>query len=299
MEIRLLRTFKAVADSGSFTRAASLIHLTQAAVSVHVRQLEEEIGAPLFLRVNKKLYLTEEGRALLSRAETILREHDEAKAEMAAMSGASHGRFRIGVASTSVTVKPLPEILGELKRQFTVLDLTVAGGTSEWIVEQILQGNIDAGLVSLLVQDDATATESLRSDKLVGVVDRQHKFGRAREITAAELAGAPLILGEKGGNTRRLIDLFFEKSNLEPKIVMELQRTEAILKMVQLGFGATILPQGAVRADVARGLLRTVPVCDLNLKWEFRAAYLKAQYTTPALDFFLKLCRAYIREAED
>jgi DNA-binding transcriptional LysR family regulator len=299
MEIRLLRTFKAVADSGSFTRAASLIHLTQAAVSVHVRQLEEEIGAPLFLRVNKKLYLTEEGRALLSRAETILREHDEAKAEMAAMSGASHGRFRIGVASTSVTVKPLPEILGELKRQFSVLQLTVAGGTSEWIVEQILEGNIDAGLVSLPVEENDIATEILRSDKLVGVVDRQHKLGRSREITAADLAGAPLILGEKGGNTRRLIDLFFEKANLEPKIVMELQRTEAILKMVQLGFGATILPQGAVRADVARGLLRTVPVCDLNLKWEFGAASLKSNYTTPALDFFLKLCRAYIREAED
>jgi len=299
MEIRLLRTFKVVADSGSFTRAASLIHVTQAAVSVHIRQLEEEIGAPLFLRVNKKLYLTEEGRALLSRAEAILREHDEAKAEMAAMRGATHGRLRIGVASTSITVNPLPEILVELTRQFRVLDLTVAGGTSEWIVEQILQGNVDAGLVSLPVENGDIATESLRSDILVGVVDRQHKLGRTKEITAAELAGAPLILGEKGGNTRRLIDLFFEKANLEPKIVMELQRTEAILKMVQLGFGATILPQGAVRADVARGLLRTTRVRDFNLKWEFGAAYLKSSYTTPALDFFLKLCRAYIREAED
>src|SRR5215510_10776809 len=174
MEIRLLRTFKVVADSGSFTRAASLIHVTQAAVSVHIRQLEEEIGAPLFLRVNKKLYLTEEGRALLSRAEAILREHDEAKAEMAAMRGATHGRLRIGVASTSITVNPLPEILGELKRQFRVLDLTVAGGTSEWIVEQILQGNVDAGLVSLPLENGETAPESLRSDILVGVVDRQH-----------------------------------------------------------------------------------------------------------------------------
>src|SRR5262249_48723099 len=118
-----------------------------------------------------------------------------------------HGRLRIGVASTSVTVNPLPEILGELKRQFRVLDLTVAGGTSEWIVEQILQGNVDAGRVSLPVEESDIATGSLRSDKLVGVVDRQHKLGRAREITAAQLAGAPRILGEKGGKTRRLIEL--------------------------------------------------------------------------------------------
>src|SRR5262244_3008969 len=114
MEMRLLRTFKVVADSGSFTRAASLIHVTQAAVSVHIRQLEEEIGLPLFLRVNKKLFLTEAGRALLSRAEGILRAHDEALAEMAAISGAAHGRRYLGVASTAITVDPLPEVLGEL-----------------------------------------------------------------------------------------------------------------------------------------------------------------------------------------
>jgi len=103
MELRLLRTFKAVAEGGSFTQAAKRIHVTQAAVSVHIRQLEEEVGAPLFLRVNKKLYLTEAGRALLSHAEKIIRAHDEAKADLAAMGGSSRGRLHIGVASTAIT----------------------------------------------------------------------------------------------------------------------------------------------------------------------------------------------------
>ena len=111
MELRLLKTFQAVAEAGSFTHAAARIHLTQAAVSVHIRQLEEEIGTPLFLRVNKKLYLTEAGRALLGHAETILRAHDEAKSELAGLGQASRGRLRIGVTSTNFTLHPLPEIL--------------------------------------------------------------------------------------------------------------------------------------------------------------------------------------------
>lgn len=294
MELRLLRTFKAVAEAGSFTQAASRIHLTQAAVSVHIRQLEEEVGAPLFLRVNKKLFLTEAGRALLGHAENIIRAHDEAKADLAAIGGPSRGRLHIGVASTAITAHPLPEILSDIKRKYALLDLSVVGGTSEWIIEQILGSNIDVGLVSLPVEASDVLTETLRSDRLVAAMSPQHKLASARVVAAEELSSEPLILGEKGGNTRRLIDLFFEKNGLEPTIVMELQRTEAIIKMVELGFGATILPRGSVRTHVARGTLRAVPVRDLDVRWEFGVAYLKSDYLPPVLESFLQLCRAYI-----
>jgi DNA-binding transcriptional LysR family regulator len=294
MELRLLRTFKAVADAGSFTSAAQRVHLTQAAVSVHIRQLEEELGTPLFLRVNKKLHLTETGRALLAHSETILRAHDEAKASLTLMGGQGRGRLHVGVASTAITVHPLPEILSEIKRKHALVDLSVVGGTSEWIIEQILGDEMDAGLVSLPVEATDVTTETLKSDRLVAVVNPGHRFARARAIKAEELTSEPLILGEKGGNTRRLIDLFFEKSGLKPQIVMELQRTEAIIKMVELGFGASVLPQGAVRTDVARGRLRAVAVSELNLRWEFGVAYLKSDYLSPALSSFVKLCRAFI-----
>src|SRR2546428_1839598 len=294
MEFRLLRASKAVGDAGSFTQAAVRIHLTQAAVSVHIRQLEEEIGAPLFLRVNKKLYLTEAGRALLGHAEAIIRAHDEAKAELAAIGGPSRGRLHIGVASTTITVNPLPEILSEIKRKYALLDLSVVGGTSDWIIEQIIAGSLDAGLISLPVQASDVITETLRNDRLVAAMSPQHKLARSRMITGEELSSEALILGEKGGNTRRLIDLFFEKKRLEPNIVMELQRTEAIVKMVELGFGVTILPRGSMHKQLARRTLRAVPVRDLDVKWEFGVAYLKSEYLTPALESFLQLCRAYI-----
>jgi DNA-binding transcriptional LysR family regulator len=292
-----MRTFRAVAEAGSFTQAAARIHLTQAAVSVHIRQLEEEIGTPLFLRVNKKLYLTEAGRALLGHAETILRAHDEAKAALASLGQSSRGRLRIGVTSTTFTLQPLPEILSEIKRRFALLDLTVVGGTSERIVEQILAGHLDVGIVSLPVEASDLTTETLRSDRLVAVMNPTHRLAGEKSVTMDVLTAEPLILSEHGGNTRRLLDLFFEKHHLEPTIIMELQRTEAIIKMVELGFGVTILPQGAVRTGVARGTLRAVSVKELDVRWQFGVAYLKSDYIAPALEVFLKLCRAYIADA--
>lgn len=299
MEHRLLKTFKAVAESGSFTNAASRIHLTQAAVSVHIKQLEEEIGTPLFLRVNKKLFLTDAGRVLLAHTANILRAYDAAQIDLAAITQASRARLHLGVSSTAFTLNPLPEILSEIKRRHTLLDLSVVGGTSEWIIEQILLNKMDAGVVSLPVEASDITTEMLKSDKLVAVMSPQHKLASSRFITAEQLAAEPLILGEKGGNTRRLIDLFFEKIGLSPVIVMELQRTEAIIKMVELDFGVTILPQVFLQRDVARGRFRAVRIKDLSLKWEFGIAYLKSDYIPPAVATFLKLCRAYVSESDN
>lgn len=296
MEHRLLKTFKAVAEAGSFTSAALRIHLTQAAVSVHIKQLEEEIGTPLFLRVNKKLYLTDAGRLLWKHTENILRAYDLAQSELAAMTQLARDRLHIGVASTAITVHPLPEILTDIKRQHSLLELAIVGGTSELIISQILDGKLDVGLISLPVENSDVATERLRSDKLLAAMNPAHKLARARVITAEQLAAEPLILGEKGGNTRRLIDIFFEKSGLAPVIVMELQRTEAILKMVERNFGVTILPQAAVQRQVKHGRLRAAAVRDLNLRWEFGIAYLKSDYLPAAVKNFIKLCHAYLSD---
>src|SRR6185436_12340514 len=188
MEQRLLKTFKAVAEASSFTNAAARIHLTQAAVSVHIKQLEEEIGTPLFLRVNKKLFLTDAGRLLLSHVEKILRAHDIAQTDLAAITQASRARLHLGVSSTAFTLSPLPEILSEIKRKHTLLDLSVVGGTSEWIIEQILLNKMDAGVVSLPVEASDITTEMLKSDKLVAVMSPQHKLANSRVITAEQLA---------------------------------------------------------------------------------------------------------------
>ncbi|HYE65814.1 MAG TPA: LysR family transcriptional regulator, partial [Pyrinomonadaceae bacterium] len=111
MEIRQLRAFVAVVETGTFTSGAQRVYLTQAAISMQIRQMEAELGVRLLIRAPRRVLLTEAGEVLLERARRILREHDAALAEMAELAGAEHGRLRVGSASAMVSTGPLPEIL--------------------------------------------------------------------------------------------------------------------------------------------------------------------------------------------
>lgn len=299
MEIRLLRAFKAVADAGSFTRAAQRVHLTQAAVSVQIKALEEELGTPLFLRANKKVYLTEAGKLLKDRADLILREHDEAKAEVSSIRGVQRGLLRIGIASASISSHPLPEILVDLKRRHPLAEFQVHGGTSEWIVAGILSDELDVGLVSLPVEEKGIRTKRLRSDRLVAVAPPTWpRAASLKQLSAKALAAEPLILGERGGNTRRLIDLYFQQAGVQPRIIMELNRTDAIKRMVELGFGLSMLPWSSVRREVAAGRLRSLTVRGLKLRWQLGVASLQNDYVPPLVQAFIELCESHFSDQE-
>ncbi len=294
MELRHLRTFRAVAETGSFTLAGRRVNLSQAAVSLHIKTLEEELGTKLFARVRKRATLTPAGRALLRHAQAILNACDLARAEIAALAQEHRSTLRVGTASTMIAIHPLPEILSELKKRFPLLDLVVFAGTSEAIVRRLLEHRLDVGLVSLPVEAPLVHTEPLYGDRLVAVVSPSHPLAQAREVTVMQLASEPLILGERGGNRRRIIDLFFEHAGVRPHVVMELNRDEAIKKMVEVGLGVGILPWLTVQREVQVGLLRALPIRGLKSRWELGLAYLKEEASSEALLAFLDLCRAYL-----
>src|SRR5687767_13493213 len=148
MEIRQLRAFVAIAETGTFTAAALRVHVTQAAISMQIRQLENEVGAKLFVRARRHVILTEAGEHLLQRARQILREHDAAIEEIAELAGAERGRLRIGSASAMVLTDPLPKILKEIRQQHPQAEISVMSGTSEALVDQILKGELDLAFVS-------------------------------------------------------------------------------------------------------------------------------------------------------
>src|SRR5918993_4368884 len=209
MEIRQLRALAAIAETRTFTAAAERVHVTQAGISMQIRQLELETGALLFVRTPRRCVLTEAGERLLERARRILREHDAALAELAELSGASHGRLRVGSASTTFSADPLPQILCELRERHPNSDVSVMSGTSESLVKQILAGDLDVAFVSLPVEARGVHTELLLRDELIAIASPEHPQAGQRVVSAFALAGEKLILGERGGNTRRIIDQFF------------------------------------------------------------------------------------------
>jgi DNA-binding transcriptional LysR family regulator len=254
MEIRQLRAFVAIAESGTFTAGALRVHVTQAAISMQIRQLENEVGAKVFVRAPRHVILTEAGEQLLRRARHILREHDAALDEIAELAGAERGRVRIGSASAMVLTDQLPAILAELRAQHPGAEIGVTSGTSEVLVDQILAGDVDIAFVSLPVDVRGIKTERLSEDQLVAIASPRHKLAKQRTISAYTLAGERLILGERGGNTRRLIDQFFAQAGVTLHVAMELSRQQAIRRMVEADMGVGIVPlQSVVEEVVDRG----------------------------------------------
>jgi DNA-binding transcriptional LysR family regulator len=296
MEIRQLRAFLAIAETGTFTAAAERVHVTQAAISMQIRQLERETGAKLFVRAPRRVILTEAGEKLLDRAQLILREYDAALEELAALTGAEKGRLRIGSASAMVSADPLPHILRELKKTHPGVETSVASGTSAELVQRILSGELDAAFVSLPVDARGIQTEVLSEDSLVAIASPRHRLGKQKVVSAYALAGEKLILGERGGNTRRLIDQFFAHAGVSLKVTMELSRLAAIKRMVEEDMGVGIVPLQSVREEVAKGTLVRWWIEGASINWELGLARLVGGYESPIHKTFLQLCRAHFEK---
>jgi DNA-binding transcriptional LysR family regulator len=298
MEIRQLRAFVAIAEAKTFTAGAKRVHVTQAAISMQIRQLEDEVGLPLFTRTPRRVLMTEAGDLLLERARKILREHDAAVEEIAEIAGAEYGRLRIGSASAMFTTNQLPRILQKLKTKFPNAVVSVASGTSAALVQKIMNGESDVAFVSLPVENSNIQTELLFSDEIVAIAHPKHPLARQKVISAAALADEPLILGEHGGNTRRQIDDFFLQVGVKPNVVMELSRQSAINRMVENNMGVGIASAKTVKQAVADGKYVAWWIEGATMNWELGLARLRGGYFSPIAHEFARLCRESFAEKE-
>jgi DNA-binding transcriptional LysR family regulator len=291
MEIKQIKAFVAIAETKTFTAAARRVEVTQAAVSMQIRQLEEGLGVPLFTRTPRRVILTEAGERLLKRARNILREHDAALEEIAELAGAEFGRLRIGSASAVFATEQLPAILKQLIEDYPNAEISVVSGTSQALIDKIQHGDIDVAFVSLPVEDANIITELLYSDEIVAIAHPSHPLASKTHVSTDTLMNQPLILGEKGGNTRRMIDDFFKNSETEPNIVMELSRQEAVNRMVESKMGVGISGAKYAAEDVKNGKLVAWQIDGAKIRWELGLACLKSGYFSPIAKHFTILCK--------
>ncbi len=300
MEIRQLKAFLAIAEAKTFTAGARRVNVTQAAISMQIRQLEDEVGLQLFTRTPRRVILTEAGEYLLDRARKILREHDTALEEIAELGGVEHGRLRIGSASAEFMTQQLPHILQGLRAKFPNSELNVSAGTSQILVDKIMHGEIDIAFVSLPVENSSITTDLLFSDEIVAIAHPDHHRANEKYISAAALAGEKLILGERGGNTRRMIDDFFNAANVRPNIIMELSRQEAINQMVENNLGVGTAGAKTIADEIREGRLISWMIEGAEINWELGLARLRGGYFSPIAKEFVALCREnfVVREKE-
>jgi DNA-binding transcriptional LysR family regulator len=194
-----------------------------------------------------------------------------------------------------VSTEALPKILKGLHARHPRAEVAVSSGTSAELVQQILAGDLDMAFVSLPVEARGVQTEVLIRDELVAIASPRHRLAHQRVVSAYTLAGEKLILGEPGGNTRRLIDKFFAEAGASPTVAMELSRQAAIKRMVEADMGVGIIPLQTVREEVAEGRLVSWWIEGAQINWELGVARLTGGYDSPISQTFLRLCREYFK----
>jgi DNA-binding transcriptional LysR family regulator len=176
--------------------------------------------------------------------------------------------------------------------------VTLTSGTSETLVDQILGGELDLAFVSLPVEARGIQTERLNEDQLVAIASSRHRLAKQKAVSAYTLAGEKLILGERGGNTRRLIDQFFAQAGVALTVSMELSRQAAIRRMVEEDMGVGIVPLQSVREDVEKGRLVRWWIEGAQINWELGIARLSGGYEPPIMQAFLTLVRNHFEKAK-
>jgi DNA-binding transcriptional LysR family regulator len=276
-----LRTLDEIVRRGSFSRAAEALALSQPAVSLHIRHLERVLGTPLLERVGKRAFPTEAGRLLLAHAERARAELDAAVQALARRRGVVAGRVRLGTGATA-SIHHLPPLFRRLRARHPGLELQVVTGNTPDIVARLLSNELDLAVVTDPAASRRLRVAPLLSDPLVAIAPATAEWRRRRPITPAELARHPLILYERGGAIRGVIDGWFRRAGVVPRVAMELGSAEAIKKLVEAGLGLSVSPAVAVRAEVRARALRAIPL-DPALARRLGVVWRRDKPDTPAL----------------
>ena len=286
MDVQLahLRALAAVARHSSFSRAAGELGVTQPAVSMQVRQLEEALGQPLLERVGKRAFPTRAGEVLLAHAARAFHEIDAGVERVQQLGGVMAGRVRLGT-SASISIYLLPPFLRRFRSRYPATELVVVTGNAPEIARAVVDNELDVGIVSLPVRERELTVTPFIDDELVAIAAPHPRWRGVRTITPDALAKEPLILYEQGGTVRRVIDGWFRQADVAPVRPMELGNTEAIKKLVEAGLGLSVTSWFSIRTELRSRMLTAIRLAPPLIR-KIGVIRRRDKPKTPALDAF-------------
>jgi DNA-binding transcriptional LysR family regulator len=290
MNFSQLKAFLAVAQDGSFSRAAEKLYLTQPAVSKQIQALEEALGMRLFDRVGRSILLTEAGNILRDHAHIVFQTLEEARETITQLRGLQRGHLRISAASTIGTYM-LPQPLGELKAQFPGIEISLAITNKARVVQQVLNHEVELGFVGPPVEPAELEREEYLLDELVLILAPTHRLAREESVGVAELAEEVFILREQGSGTREIMEEELGRVHVSLKKAMELGSTEAIKQAVAANLGVSIVSKFAISLEILQGRLAVVRLPDLNLSRQLFVIHHGGRTLSPAAQEFGSLLR--------
>jgi DNA-binding transcriptional LysR family regulator len=303
MDIHRLEVFCKVLELQSFTKAAEAVCLTQPTVSEHIRALEQTVGERLVDRLGREVLPTPAGKILYRYAKDLIALRNEALQALEKHKGALSGNLLIG-ASTIPGTYILPGLIGSFKALYPAIHTTLRIGGSSDVVERVLEGRLEIGLIGAKWDDRRIAMNEVFSDELVLAVYPGHDWAGRKSVEPEELVGEPFILRERGSGTRIVMNQALEAVGVLPSrlhVVAEMGSTEAVRQGIKACIGISILSSRAVAEDIERGALIALPVAGLHLHRPFYLVQRKNRQLSPLCTAFIDHVRteAAISDASD
>ena len=250
---RGLRVFEAVARHLSFSRAAEELHLTQPAVSMQVRQIEDSVGLPLTEQVGRRIFLTAAGAELARHARLIQRQLDEARSAMDELKGTRRGRIEIGVVSTAKYFAP--HLLAVFRREHPEVEVKLAVLNRELVIQQLADNRIDMAIMGRPPAQFHTVAQAFADHPLIVIASPAHPLARRARIDPKALREDTFLTRELGSGTRMAMERFLADQGVVPAATIEVSSNETIKQAVMAGLGISILSAHAVGLELAVGRL--------------------------------------------
>lgn len=289
LDIRLLRAFRAVADTRSFTGAARKLRLTQSTVSQQVMALERELGAQLLKRSNRFVGLTTAGDIVLQCTRQVLDNLDRVRAMLAERTDAARGHLSIG-APALFCHSLFPYVLGAFHTRYPGIALSVMTADPDSMAARLAHRELDLALLPFPVRQQSLGAVQIGRDELVVVVRPGNPLADAPRLDPRNLKGQPVIVPNPGNKLWAAWDAFLIESGVFPEVVVETDDLDLAKQLVIQGHGVTVVPRWAAAREVAEGKLRALALGPAGVFREWCLAYHHGTQLTGIRRNFLRIC---------
>lgn len=282
---RQLRVFVEVAQQGSVTAAAQTLHLTPPAVSMQIKEIESQVGMPLFDRENRRITLSTTGEYFLVHAKRMLGALADAENAMARFKRLEHGLLTIGMVSTAKYF--VPQLLARFREDHQGVDVKLrVAGNREQLVALLQSGEVDLAVMGRPPKEIATRSEAFAAHPMVVVGPPGHPLQQVPQAPVAALAPYPFIVREQGSGTRSAMQQFFAEHRFAPSITMEISSNETIKQAVIAGMGLSFLSLHTVGLEVRSRLLQVLDIAGTPVMRTWNVVHLQSRTLSPVAEAF-------------
>lgn len=280
-----LKVFAEVAKCGSITKAAESLHMTQPAVSIQMKQLQESVDIPLIEIIGKKLYLTEAGERLYSMQQTI-QEHEEAfQAYTSELKGGLTGNLSISAASTAKYF--LPYLLGAFQKKYPKVKITLKVTNRDEVLQHLYDNKFQLAILTQLPDDSTIISNPFLINPLVMACPPDHSLLNKKNLTLKDLKDETFIFREPGSGTRMVMERLLKEAVIEPNIAMELGTNEAVKQAIMAGIGISLISKLSMYSELDTGTIDELHLKQFPVTTHWHTLYRKSKVNTRVIKNFL------------